>query len=139
MLPDAALLLQQQDSARLSIDVVILVLELLLGLVHLGGRLHHLLHHLLQPRLQLLHPLARVADVRVEPVALAVGVPDALLQVRDLGVHVVTVKLKSWEILILLYAHKQLYVMHQGSPDNTDIIYLREGVGENMTENERKY
>ena len=94
MLPDAALLLQQQDSARLSIDVVILVLELLLGLLHLGDGLLQLLHGLLHRALQLLHPLGHVADVSIKLVTHTIGFFCAALQLGYLLVQVICFSLK---------------------------------------------
>ena len=92
---DAALLLQEQDAARLGVHIIILVLELLLGLVHLGGGRHHLLHDLLQPGLELLDPLACVSDVGIEPVTVSISRPGVLLELIDLCVHFIGLRLEK--------------------------------------------
>ena len=71
------------------VDVVVLVLELLLSLVHLGGGELQLLHDLLHGGVELLHLLAHVADHHLELVALLVAVLRLVLILRDLLVQLI--------------------------------------------------
>ena len=76
------------------VDVVVLVLELLLSLVHLGGGGGHLLEDLLEGGLELLHLLAGVPDLDVELVADGVALADVLLIFGVLCIQSVDVELK---------------------------------------------
>lgn len=91
---DPRLLLHQEGATGGSVHVFLLVLEFLLGLVHLGGGLRHLLHDLLQGGLELLHLLAGVPNLYLilvtDPVALLDGPKISLV----LLVQTVDVKLK---------------------------------------------
>ena len=83
------------------VDVVVLVLELLLGLVHLGGGGGHLLEDLLEGGLELLHLLAGVPDLDVELVADGVALADVLLIFGVLCIQSIDVELKMSFFLVL--------------------------------------
>ena len=80
---------------RSSVHVVVLVLELLLGLVHLGHGGGHLLQDLLEVGLKLLHLLAGVPDLDVKLVTDGVALADVLLVLSIFRVQSINVKLKD--------------------------------------------
>ena len=91
--PLPGLLLHEEGAAAGGVDVLLLVLEFLLGLVHLGGGGGHLLHDLLEVGLKLLDLLAGVADGDLELGALVVRLGGDPLILGVLVVQSVDVEL----------------------------------------------
>ena len=86
---------------RSRVHVVVLVLELLLSLVHLGCRGGHLLQDLLEVGFELLHFFAGVPDLDVKLVTDGVALADVLLVLRILRVQSINVKLKDTGYIVL--------------------------------------
>ena len=89
------LALHQDAAPRGCVHVVVLVLELLLGLVHLGRGGGHLLKDLLEVGLKLLHFFASVPDLNVKLVTDGIALTDVLFVLGILLVQSVNVELKE--------------------------------------------
>merc|ERR1711971_821904 len=96
---DARLLLEKKNPTVLGVHVLLLVLEVLLGLVHLGRGELELLHDLLHGGVELLHLLAHVSDHHLKLVALLVAVLRLFLMFADLLVQIIRLRLHRLHFL----------------------------------------
>ena len=106
---DGGLALHQDAAPRGCVHVVVLVLELLLSLVHLGRRGGHLLEDLFEGGLKLLHFFTSVPDLDIKLVTDGVALADVLFVLGILLVQSVDVKLKDRIFSILNSLHDEIW------------------------------